>query len=137
MTTTETPTVSETILNNRRNWIHALESGDHAQGRRALSTLTNDPNDPQYLRTRFEYCCIGVACHVVGGLSLNIGETNTNYYLFERLMGLRNEGDNPRYNDFDGSYDKLTHHLMSMNDSHKRSFKFIARFLRVLWGIKD
>jgi hypothetical protein len=131
MTTTKTPTVSEEVLNNRRTWIHALESDDYDQGRRALASFFENP-----LTHRFTYCCIGVACHVVGEIdNSDLIESSSNYYTFERLVGIRNEGDNPRYDD--GSYDKLTHHLMHMNDSHKRSFKFIARFLRVLWGIKD
>lgn len=138
MTTTESPTVSEEVLNNRRNWIHALESDDYVQGRRALATLIRYRDGDWQFKTRYEYCCIGVACKVVGELDDSDldDETSSSYLLFDRLMDISTTLD-PDYMYSGRSTATITNHLMTMNDTRKRSFKFIARFLRVLWGIKD
>lgn len=125
MTTTESPTVSEEALNNRRNWIHALESGEYEQG----TGLLVDKCDG-----KFFHCCIGVECVTNGGSNseslFSLVSESDNYRLFEKRMGLKWSG-------LGSDTKELTGRLISMNDERKRSFKFIARFLRVLWSIKD
>lgn len=68
-------TVSPEVVENRRRWVEALESGEYKQHRRALYA-GNDSDDPNCAR-----CCLGVGTYVLGvrlwggGLTGAVGST--------------------------------------------------------------
>lgn len=97
----------------KAQWIKALRSGRYAQGRYKLR------------RTRLgkaQYCCLGVLCRVQG---LSFNKNNITSYKGEACVYklsnrmLRDIGLKPREQD----------NLMSLNDSGKYNFKYIANYI--------
>ena len=91
----------------QEKWVEALESGEYKQGK----TYLRDSED--------KYCCLGVACEVMGVEKTYIGDTvrfgNCLVTLSERLMNKL-------------GIEKQSHFIV-MNDSGK-SFKEIAQYIR-------
>ena len=90
----------------QEQWVEALESGEYKQGQRNLCYED-------------KYCCLGVACEVMGVEKTYIGDTvrfgNCLVTLSERLMNKL-------------GIEKQSHFIV-MNDSGK-SFKEIAQYIR-------
>lgn len=90
----------------QEQWVEALESGEYEQG---IGSLCSEG----------KYCCLGVACEVMGVEKTYIGDTvrfgNCLVTLSERLMNKL-------------GIEKQSHFIV-MNDSGK-SFKEIAQYIR-------
>ena len=147
---------SDTLLKIRRiTWIRALEDGSYDQGSGQLfrqdghwegefdyeGDFLPDPDTATF-------CCLGVARDVptVGEWSAVITRVDSD-----------DQRDYEWVSDYYGISDHLKRYLMSMNDGEKlsneqgtedewkwirhstasRDFKFIARFLRKVWGLSD
>jgi len=97
--------------NFKRKWIKALRSGKYKQIEGTM-------------RTKEGYCCLGVACSVVGYKDSTIEKNRTiprdfHYRIPEQLLGI-------------GYGDSLILELTKMNDGYKRkkrSFKYIADWI--------
>ncbi len=100
------------ITENRRRWVEALRSGEYEQGRFAL-------------RRANEFCCLGVACDVLGsgewsgtrGLSSFDAELYTLSIHMRAKLGLT---------------DLQVQELALMNDYHHHSFEQIADHIEAL-----
>lgn len=111
----------------QQQWIDALKSGEYTQGQGSLCE-------------RGAYCCLGVAAEItpdipfMGGDRGYIPETIT---LDGEVEDFRVYGVIPsKYNSVLGfDNNRLSYHLMEMNDTRKRSFTFIARFLEIIWPV--
>lgn len=55
-------------------WIAALESGDYQQGKNFLMSYSMNGGEPKY-------CCLGVACHVIGISNDDMNEKPLPYHL--------------------------------------------------------
>lgn len=115
------------VLENRKRMIADLESEEFKQGRQML-----------YRTFDKSFCCIGVCLsrhdfyqgHHINSLAESGSLIDFEYATFKEMV------------DAD---DKLVNHLVLMNDGSSpksskgrevtRDFKFIAKFLRKVWGI--
>lgn len=99
----------------KTKWLKALRSGEYKQGHYFLVST------PTYEEKEKKYCCLGVACNMLGAFKKN--STRRYNYIPARMMKSYKVpkqliGDNP-----------LTNKLATMNDSNGYSFKRIANWI--------
>lgn len=136
----------------RRELIKALRSGKYPQGRKALlcqdliKTESSSPFRVSSPGTQ-KYCCLGVGMTVADSEWLTLAMASDNveydpaddydrvrtYYnidhkLMNYLMGM-NDGDMVEHPD-------RAHKMIRYENFKGRDFKFIARFLEVVWSLK-
>ena len=109
----------QTIEENIKNWIKALESGEYTQGKWALKDIFGT------------YCCLGLACEHVLGLEPKLSTpANRRFFFEEEQAGVltRSQADQLGLNHSEGVYGESS--LVSDNDDYNRSFKDIATIIR-------
>lgn len=128
------PVPVDLLRARRLEWIGALESGQFRQGQGALFNQHVTRWDSEYPEEAVEidpdtesFCCLGVARRVITPTWM-VGE------LVESEDGHRNYERVSNHLQLDGP---VRTHLIDMNDDRGRSFPFIARFLRKIWGLSD
>lgn len=97
--------ITKEQADNRINWLLALRSGEWKQG-------------VGELRNHDRYCCIGVACDVLGKKLATVSDAHSGYKLFMEQLNI--------YNDFKEK-------LIDLNDKEGYSFKKIARYCERAW----
>lgn len=135
----------EVILEHRIAWINRLRSGKYTQHTNALATVTSRYTADDNQERTLGHCCIGAAIDGMHEWDFSSAELTPytvlsddqsyHYDYFRAYMGVPRVVGSIK---FDGSLTKrdFVDHLIQMNDTRHRSFKFIARFLEVYWGIK-
>jgi hypothetical protein len=103
------------VKERRINWIKKLKSDKYQQGDGSLLSVFGD---------EMCYCCIGV--YLDGDVTWKPSDVMMTDNRDELYRQFRRETEI--------SLDMQTH-LISMNDERGRDFKFIARFLEVVWGL--
>lgn len=99
----------------KEKWIAALRSGEYKKGTRYLKYSRNSNNV-------YKYCCLGVACEVVGAKNIN-----AKHVIIEGggIVGIR-KVPTPLIGGWDEN--DLIDKLITMNDTGK-SFKYIANWI--------
>ena len=109
--------MANTIKENRAKWVAALRSGDYKQG---LGRLRHGD----------EFCCLGVACDVIGDGEWVFRPAERRYYL---LDGFSYEGALPlALQEALGIALSGSGVYVTMNDNKKRTFPEIADFIEKL-----
>ncbi len=118
----------EVLRKNRLGWLAALESDEWQQGTGALvnqETVWDPGSGYVAVPETQSFCCIGVSREVLNpGWALTTNEYQVN-----------NEWDYERVKDACGIDRRTVDHLIELNDERNRDFRFIARFLRKVWGL--
>jgi len=118
------------IVANRKAWLEALRSGEFRQGTGYL--CQNDPNNEKEDSPLF-FCCLGVACEKVLGLTRERRgdfvwkydtEDEEYFYIDTELMSAQRIAL--------GLSDKNVAELIEMNDTQCASFEEIANFIETL-----
>lgn len=99
----------------KRKWVEALESGEYSQTRNKLVNKKGDA-----------FCCLGVLCNIQKGMYWE-GETpyNKNGYEIGDMDSLVGWFGNEL-----GLDDVDIGQLIDLNDTHKKNFKTIAKYIR-------
>lgn len=121
-----------TMMVRRAKLIEELFSGEWEQGQSALLQTYSQ-----------EYCCIGVACSLLGIEDDDLREESASDYLtFEREYGVSHETSRYLQSMNDGD----VYHTPAENRNWKklvrftyesRSFEQIARFLEIIWQMTE
>lgn len=99
----------------KTKWLKALRSGEYKQGHYFLVST------PAYEEEKKKYCCLGVACHILGALKKN--PTRRYSYIPARMMKSYKV---PKHLI---GFNALTSKLTTLNDSRRYSFKRIANWI--------
>ena len=114
------------VLENREIWLKALESGKYQQTTGVLAE--------NWLDGTKKFCCLGVACHVLGVpdireedalFSVYDGSDGTLGHNTRKMLGLKDDEGMFKYT-HRGLYKSLT----ALNDNAYLSFEEIAAFIR-------
>lgn len=114
------PKNPETLNKNvAKIWVKALRSGDFEQTTGSLCRRTNKEGE-------YSHCCLGVLCEVLID-KIPLVRTKDLAYRFKNK---KSSGTiDSKLQSFIGLSDDLHSTLISMNDTHNKSFKQIARYI--------